>query len=78
MNEVGYASHPPPEPDFWIYFASYLRNAWVQWAIVFVPFIMFALYLKLTMPTAPSGEKERPEEEAHFGEARGDIGRKSL
>ncbi|EUD70043.1 hypothetical protein YYG_04666 [Plasmodium vinckei petteri] len=25
-----YLSHPPPEPDFWIYFASYLRNGWMQ------------------------------------------------
>ncbi|KEG00354.1 hypothetical protein YYE_04865 [Plasmodium vinckei vinckei] len=25
-----YLSHPPPEPDFWIYFASYLRKGWVQ------------------------------------------------
>ncbi|EUD68440.1 hypothetical protein C922_00836 [Plasmodium inui San Antonio 1] len=78
MNEVGYAALPPPEPDFWIYSASYLRNAWVQWAIVFVPFLMFALYLKLTMPTLPTGEKEHPREEANFSSARGDIKRDNL
>ncbi|SCO93258.1 conserved Plasmodium protein, unknown function [Plasmodium malariae] len=69
MSEIGFISHPPPKPDFWIYFASHLRKGWVQWAIVFVPFILFALYLKLTMPTPSTNEKEGPEqEEARFND----------
>ncbi|GAW81903.1 hypothetical protein, conserved [Plasmodium gonderi] len=78
MSTFGHASHPPPEPDFWIYFANYLRNAWVQWAIVFIPFFMFALYLKLTMPVTPTNEKEHPGEEAHFEEKKRDRKRKSM
>ncbi|KYO01816.1 hypothetical protein PGSY75_0612000 [Plasmodium gaboni] len=66
MSEIGFISHPPPEPDFWIYFAKYLRNTWVQWAIVFVPFILFALYLKLTMPSFHVNEKEHSEEQFQF------------
>ncbi|VWU49089.1 conserved protein, unknown function [Hepatocystis sp. ex Piliocolobus tephrosceles] len=61
MNEVGFLSHPPPKPDFWIYFAKYLRLPWVQWAIVLVPFILFAIYLKFTMPSYAKQEKEASE-----------------
>ncbi|CRH01015.1 conserved Plasmodium protein, unknown function [Plasmodium relictum] len=62
MSETGFISYPPPQPDFWIYFAKYLRNFWVQWAIVFVPFILFILYLKFTMPSFHLNEKD-PEDD---------------
>ncbi|CAD2095432.1 conserved Plasmodium protein, unknown function [Plasmodium vinckei] len=66
-----YLSHPPPEPDFWIYFASYLRNGWMQvkldkynyffnnWALVFIPFFLLAFYLKFTMPSYGQDEKSK-------------------
>ncbi|CAD2083831.1 conserved Plasmodium protein, unknown function [Plasmodium vinckei brucechwatti] len=54
-----YLSHPPPEPDFWIYFASYLRNGWMQWVLVFVPFFLLAFYLKFTMPSYGQDEKSK-------------------
>ncbi|SBS95074.1 hypothetical protein POVCU1_029090 [Plasmodium ovale curtisi] len=62
MSEIGFLSHPPPEPDFWIYFASYLRNAWVQGN----PSSILAEFSPSLFPTPtatnPTNEKENKEE----------------